>query len=73
MKSLQATNQPFRRRSSNPDRKPIMRVVPTTTAHETVKTESCCSVPGQAEMRMDGLGRTNAAEYGKPASHRVLK
>ena len=63
MKSLQAANRPFGRRFSNPDRRPIMRIVPTTTAPEMAKTESYCSVSGRAEMRMEGPGRTNAAEY----------
>ena len=40
-----------------------MRIVPTTTAPEMAKTESYCSVSGRAEMRMEGPGRTNAAEY----------
>ena len=40
-----------------------MRIVPMTTAPEMTKTDSCCSVPGRVVMKMDGSGRTNAAEY----------
>ena len=65
VKSLQAANRPFGRRFSNPDRRPIMRIVPMTTAPEMTKTDSCCSVPGRVVMKMDGSGRTNAAEYAR--------
>ena len=49
MKSLQARNQSFGRKSSNPDREPIVRTVPTMTAPETVKKED--AAPSQARRR----------------------
>ena len=67
VKSLQAANQPFGRKSPNPDRRPIARIVPTTTAPEIAKTDSRCSVPGRVEMRMDGSRHTNTIEYATQA------
>ena len=49
MKSLHARNQPFGRKSTNPERKPIVRIVLPMTAPETVEKES--AAPSQARRR----------------------